>query len=135
MNPLKAFIDQARKSTRKFAGALTKLKNDGLTGEEAVEKVGYRLNLWQNVGKRIFNKGLIEAPVVKGLEEKRYRWQLGATEQHCEDCLRFSGKVLTASQWKSIGIQPQSRDLQCGGWKCDCVFIESDQPSVGLDGI
>lgn len=135
MNPLNIFRKQTRKSSRKIAGAIDKLIKDGLSGPDIVEKLTPRISLWVNVGKQIFNKGLIDEPQIPGVEEKRYRWQLGATEQHCEDCLKFSGKVLTASQWKSIGIQPQSRDLQCGGWKCDCVFIESDQPSVGLDGI
>lgn len=135
MNPLKKFKDQARKSARKIIGVVERFKREGLSGRDIVGKLKSRLNLWQNVGKEIFGKGLIEEPQIPGIPEKRYRWQLGATEEHCADCSRLQGKVLTASEWKSIGIRPQSRDLECGGWNCDCVFIETDAESVGLDGI
>lgn len=135
LNPLKQFVDQARKSSRNLTRSIDGLIRNGLTADDIVKKISYRLNMWQNVGKQIFGKGQIESPQIPGIPEKRYRWQLGATEQHCETCLKLSGKVLTASEWRAAGIAPQSRDLDCGGWNCDCVLIETDAESMGLDSI
>lgn len=52
-----------------------------------------------------------------------YMWQLGATERHCKDCLHLNGQIHTAEEWKAAGIQPQSPDLECGGWNCDCRLV------------
>ncbi len=52
-----------------------------------------------------------------------YQWQLGATEKHCRDCARLNGQIHRASEWRSAGIRPQSPDLECGGWNCDCRLV------------
>jgi len=64
-------------------------------------------------------------------ENKFYVWRLGNTEQHCVDCLRLNGQVHTADQWRRAGIQPQSPDLTCGGWRCDCQLEEHPGPESG----
>ncbi len=55
--------------------------------------------------------------------DKWYQWQLGATERHCTDCARFNGQIHRASDWRAAGIRPQSPDLECGGWNCDCQLV------------
>ena len=52
------------------------------------------------------------------------QWQLGMTEKHSRDCLTLNGQVKRASEWRAAGIQPQSPDLECGGWNCDCKLVE-----------
>lgn len=52
-----------------------------------------------------------------------YRWELGATEKHCKDCLHLNGQIHRASEWRAAGIRPQSPDLECGGWNCDCKLV------------
>lgn len=52
------------------------------------------------------------------------QWQLGRTEKHCKDCLHLNGQIHRASEWQAAGIQPQSGDLECGGWNCDCRLVE-----------
>jgi hypothetical protein len=131
MNPLKRFFDQTKKSARKLAGAVARLVKDGLSGSEVVERLKSRLDLWQNVGREVQHKGMIDEPN----SEKKLVWRLGGTEDHCTDCSALNGKVLTASEWKSAGIAPQSRDLECGGWRCDCRLEETGEPSVGLSAI
>ena len=56
--------------------------------------------------------------------DKKYSWQLGPTE-HCVDCARLSGKVKRASYWETSGIRPQAHTLACGGWRCQCFWVET----------
>jgi len=60
--------------------------------------------------------------------DKKLKWVLGRTEQHCVDCLRLAGRVYRASTWAKYNIQPQSKLLSCGGWRCDCRFEVTDEP-------
>lgn len=56
-------------------------------------------------------------------QDNWYMWQFGATEKHCKDCARFNGQIHRASEWRAAGIRPQSPDLECGGFNCDCRLI------------
>lgn len=54
--------------------------------------------------------------------------RLGATEQHCVDCVKIDGQVRRASFWHSIGIWNASSKTQCGGWRCECQNVPTDLP-------
>lgn len=54
-------------------------------------------------------------------------WVLGATEQHCRDCLKASGRVYRMSMWNKIGILPKSLNLACHGYRCDCKLVPTTQ--------
>jgi hypothetical protein len=71
--------------------------------------------------------------IKEGAVEQNYEWVLGATAVHCSDCLRLNGQVHSASEWRAAGISPQSPDLECGGWNCDCRLYPVDAPSIGMD--
>lgn len=58
------------------------------------------------------------------------RWQVGDTE-HCPDCLRLNGQVHTAEEWGRRGWHPRGGNLQCGGFRCQCAYIETSGPSRG----
>ena len=60
--------------------------------------------------------------------DRKYKWELGPTKEHCIDCSRLHGKVKRGSEWHRRGILPQSRELACGGWKCLCTLTETDEP-------
>lgn len=60
----------------------------------------------------------------------KYRWVLGATEEHCTDCLAAEGRVHRASIWQKYGWQPGARTLACGGWRCDCRFERTNEPAL-----
>lgn len=65
--------------------------------------------------------------------KKRYKWVVGNTE-HCEDCLALNGAVATGEAWEEArgrGVYPQSRDLECGGWRCQCELRPTDDPVTG----
>lgn len=77
-----------------------------------------RLNLWVNGRARIANIARTHDE-----DDPLLVWRLGATEQHCRDCLDANGRVMRASEWRNLralGIHPQSPSLECGGWNCDC---------------
>lgn len=56
--------------------------------------------------------------------DKKLKWTLGPTE-HCKDCARLAGKVKRGSQWT---IRPQSPELECGGFRCQCQLVPTDEP-------
>jgi hypothetical protein len=65
--------------------------------------------------------------------DEKYKWNLGATEEHCESCLSLNGIVKRASIWKNAGISPQNAPndkLECGGWRCDCSLDRTSEPST-----
>jgi hypothetical protein len=62
--------------------------------------------------------------------DKKYRWVYGDTE-HCATCNALNGRVYRGSVW-SAHVLPQSRRLDCGGWRCQCRLEEtSDRITPG----
>lgn len=76
-------------------------------------------NLWTRAHEGVYATGQVNTRA-----ETWLMWQLGATEKHCKDCLHLNGQIHTANEWRAAGIQPQSPDLDCGGWNCDCRLME-----------
>lgn len=80
-----------------------------------------RMSLWLNRWNQFVNQGRMMARL-----DLKYEWVVGKTE-HCRDCIRLSGKVKRGSQWLASGIHPQSRRLACGGFKCQCSWVQTDK--------
>lgn len=62
--------------------------------------------------------------------DKKMKWVLGAAE-HCQSCLKLSGKVKRASFWYDKRILPRvaaADYLECGGYRCQCSLEETDEP-------
>lgn len=55
-----------------------------------------------------------------------WTWRLGKTKDHCDDCASNNGQVKSMDEWTDQGL-PQSSDLDCGGWYCDCSLEETYQ--------
>lgn len=61
-----------------------------------------------------------------------YSWELGDTEEHCEDCLRFSrGHVHRLRDWAKSSWLPKVTRLECGGFRCDCDLQRATGPARG----
>jgi hypothetical protein len=73
---------------------------------------------------------VIGVPLVAG-DKQRYIWQIGNTEQHCEDCLRLNGQVHTMKEWKQANWLPKTNRLACKGFRCDCSLIPTDLETKG----
>lgn len=54
--------------------------------------------------------------------EQEYIWRYGNTVEHCSSCSEQEGRVRTKSEWNDIGIYPQSRSLECKGYRCQCTL-------------
>ncbi len=83
----------------------------------------YRTELWANAYQQSYNKAIQMAS-----NDPKEEWILGSTEKSCVDCLKYAGKVKRASYWRKIGAVPQSKDLACKGYNCDCELSITTKP-------
>ena len=80
-----------------------------------------RMALWANRYLEVRNRAVVSGGIKR---ELNLRWELGATEKHCTDCSGYAGQVRSAQEWDDLfrvhGHKPQSRELECRGYRCDC---------------
>ena len=111
-------------------------RTPGQTDERGQERLAARLGLWVVTMAGIYALGQVHTPPRLDssgeITEQAYMWQLGNTVQHCTDCASLDGQIHTAEEWRRAGIMPQSPDLECGGWNCDCRLVPVDEPSIGF---
>jgi len=81
-----------------------------------------RISLWANRFGDVKNRAQMMA-----CGDKKLKWILGPTEDHCFTCLQLSGKVKRASTWAASGWTPQGKNLDCGGWNCKCELVVTDE--------
>lgn len=99
---------------------------------DSAEKGGISQDQLDNHLQMWINKSLRKA-YYKGLESagrnKWYMWVYGLTE-HCDTCLMAHGQVHRMKAWVNAGILPQSDNLQCGGYHCQCVLTPVMTPRL-----
>ena len=87
-----------------------------------------RLRIWQLRWKEIKSMAMaFAAKAMKG-KEKLLTWIFGPTLEHCVDCTGYRGHTYPASMWAAVGALPQSRNLACRGFRCECRLIPSKGP-------
>ena len=85
-----------------------------------------RADLWANQYESVVN----EAKLITAYKKQKYKWVLGATEEHCETCSALNGIVAYVEDWEQAGFHPQQPPnelLACGGWRCDCSLEPTDE--------
>lgn len=92
-------------------------------GVSQLSVLGPRLLLWTTA-----YTGLVTLAQTMACSNQRLKWVLGHTVEHCEDCATYNGQVHRASVWRKYGAIPQSRSLECGGWRCQCRLVPTDEP-------
>lgn len=86
----------------------------------AQRAINERVKLW---GQRMAEHGA--AGEASAQKDRLCAWVLGATEQHCSDCLRYSGyKPHRMSYWLKRAL-PKNGDLECRGFNCDCTLQDA----------
>lgn len=88
-----------------------------------VEPLTQRAQLWANRWNEVFNAAKIAVSEEFGM---KMIWLVGATE-HCVTCITLNGKVAFASEWQQAGLRPQSQDLACSGYNCQCQLIPTEK--------
>lgn len=61
-------------------------------------------------------------------KDRHLVWVLGNSE-HCGSCTKLAGKVKRGSVWLEHDIRPQHPALECGGYKCKCDLIPTNEPA------
>jgi HK97 family phage portal protein len=50
-------------------------------------------------------------------------WVLGRTEEHCKSCSGYNGQRHRYKSWMRVGAIPQSDELACNGFNCECNLV------------
>ena len=90
---------------------------DARDEQKPVDPFHTRISMW--AGR--YNQIVDAARIWFGNREK-LEWIYGDTD-HCRTCLSLNGIVAWAREWEESGIAPQSKDLECQGYKCQCRLI------------
>ena len=105
MGYINGFASAIEQNSKANGGALQPLLNRGA--------------LWSNRYNDAKNQAMVMA-----CADKKLKWILGPTCEHCPDCVRLANKVKRNSQWT---IRPQSPRLACKGFG-KCYFEVTDEP-------
>jgi hypothetical protein len=123
---LDAVIAEERSHIPDLAYYLTQTAGMADTMGQAMNDARARLDMWINRYQDVYNQA-----VLMGADERtKLKWVLGATEEHCQSCSQLDGIVAYAREWDEAQIHPQGPPnavLYCGGWKCDCSLIPTDE--------
>jgi hypothetical protein len=106
-----------------YAADIEKAAAEGLP----VSPLEARADLWANRYNEVVNLSKLTTR-----PHDRYKWVMGATEQHCETCAGLHGKIASAADWLGSGYRPQGRNLACGGWRCQCRLEYTEEPPTQI---
>jgi len=104
---------------------------DELPADIADTQLRNRLGLWTFTAGSAYAIGqLVRPPTLVNIDgvvidlEPHYDWIFGATEKHCRDCLPFEAAGIRPQSYWDARPQPQSPNLDCKGFRCDCWYRE-----------
>jgi len=103
--------------------ALDNFALDIADGKLSPAQIKARSRIYMNGSKKQYRRGKAMSAGFFD-DEPFFVWQRGSTKEPCSDCLELDGQVKTLSEWEDAGIEPQSPDLECGGWNCRCQLIQ-----------
>jgi len=107
-------------------------RNRVQTEAQGIERARGRVLMWVSTLAGVYAAAQLLRQTDPATETPiKYAWILGGTVDHCSDCLRLNNQVHTASDWLASGWHPQGRNLECGGWRCDCHFEQTDADDRG----
>lgn len=75
---------------------------------------------------------LMNIAITYSRSDPKLKWRMGATREHCVDCLNYNGRVYRASTWRRYNIVPRSWSLSCHGVHCLCTLeVTSERCTPG----
>jgi hypothetical protein len=120
-NALRAEVAKERRFITPLAQAI--VANSKINGGK-LEPLFARAELWVSA----YNRVRVLASSYAGRDRKML-WARGRTKISCQDCIRYTGKVHRMSVWRKYGALPQSYQLTCRGYKCQCSLSPTDLPA------
>jgi hypothetical protein len=102
--------------------------NKARTGGTPLQPLLDRADLWSSRYTDVASR----AEIFSAPDDLNYFWKRGQTVESCSDCLAMVAVgVQSAVFWRekqAAGIYPQSPDLECHGFLCDCSLESTDDP-------
>lgn len=130
IGPADRTTEEQNALNREIMLARSSVAGFGLAIEQGARALGGKLRalmprvaIWQNRYPAI-----VMLAQVMSCSNQKMRWEYGGTHEHCADCATYVGKVYRASVWHRWGAVPQSHALDCGGWRCQCRLVPTDEP-------
>jgi hypothetical protein len=108
-----------------YVGPLAQDILDAMHAGDPVEPFHSRVDIWTVRYTDVVNQAV---QFYSGLGQK-LMWVYGDTA-HCTTCEQLDGTVAYASEWEQAGLHPQRPEnnmLECGGWRCQCQLIPTDE--------
>ena len=103
--------------------------SDVYTHREAVggklETNAWRVSLWAQAYHHAY-----QLSTQLACADRKAIWVYGDTVNHCHDCSRAAGRVHRRSVWMKYGWVPGSEALACGGFRCACELIDTEEPAM-----
>ena len=124
----KALVDRIKQELS-YVPAFMKAVHDGRKGSENERPLASffsRADMWANRYTELRDLGKTMA-----CGDRKAKWVLNPLKESCRDCIRLNGKVKRFSTWEKAraqGIYPKSPALACGGYRCGCTFLITDEP-------
>lgn len=115
---LERLIEEELTFVQQFADSVEATKKEKAI---TLEDIRRRVGLWANRFLEIKNRAMAWLGM-----DIRLKWKHTKSlrdHEACTDCLVLDGWVLSANEWKRLGVFPQDRRLQCKGYKCDCELV------------
>ena len=126
---LGSYINENLSSVKKLSDDIYNNRYEDTDDRNGSAMLLARLGLWVGSALALSTVGIVSNLLN---EQKRYEFVLGATQEHCGDCARLNGQVHTALDWKLHPNKlPRSHSLECRGFHCLCMLIETDAPVNG----
>lgn len=96
----------------------------GLAFSGITAALANRLGIWANTISEFFWRGRRG----RADSERKMQWLRGATVEPCATCVWLDGQIKTVEEWNQLPYYPQAKNgsLECGGWNCDCRFVDVD---------
>lgn len=117
-------------SVNKLANDIYDGKYDDTEDRDGIILLFGRLGLWTANAAALAMLALLNNPE---RQQNKLQWVLNPTKENCATCIALDGQVHTVQEWDASGWYPRHPDLECGGWRCGCNFVEvsPDTPNTG----
>jgi hypothetical protein len=102
------------------------IQNNSKANKQKFTPLMKRATLWVNRYNSVKNHARLMA-----CKNKKLKWVLNPLKESCKTCAKLDGKVKRQATWEQMGLRPQNAPnplLECGGWKCGCTFVVTDEP-------